>query len=135
VDAKEFPENVDVTLVEGAVSSEDDLHKIRWCARTPHPGLARRLRGDRQRPGDAQPVRRPKPRWSAPTCENATINRSCPTRWCRAAGASRPVHEVVKVDVFVPGCPPSADAIFFCVSSELLEGRMPDLSVAMRFGA
>src|SRR5450432_2212572 len=29
VDAKEFPENVDVTLVEGAVSSEDDLHRIR----------------------------------------------------------------------------------------------------------
>ena len=28
VDAKEFPENVDITLVEGAVSSEEDLHKI-----------------------------------------------------------------------------------------------------------
>ncbi len=28
VDAKEFPENVDLTLVEGAVSSEEDLHKI-----------------------------------------------------------------------------------------------------------
>ena len=29
VDAKEFPEDVDVTLVEGAVSSEEDLHRIR----------------------------------------------------------------------------------------------------------
>ena len=29
VDAKEFPEGVDVTLVEGAVSSEEDLHKIK----------------------------------------------------------------------------------------------------------
>ena len=28
VDIKEFPENVDVTLVEGAISSEEDLHKI-----------------------------------------------------------------------------------------------------------
>src|SRR5579863_6093509 len=28
VDAKEFPENVDVTLVEGAISSEEDLHRI-----------------------------------------------------------------------------------------------------------
>ena len=27
VDVKEFPENVDITLVEGAVSSEDDLAK------------------------------------------------------------------------------------------------------------
>ena len=31
VDAKVFPENVDVTLVEGAVSSEEDLHKIKIC--------------------------------------------------------------------------------------------------------
>src|SRR5271166_6767420 len=29
VDAKDFPEHVDVTLVEGAVSSEEDLHKIK----------------------------------------------------------------------------------------------------------
>ena len=29
VDAKEFPQDVDVTLVEGAVSSEEDLHKIK----------------------------------------------------------------------------------------------------------
>ena len=29
VDHKEFPEDVDVTLVEGAVSSEEDLHRIR----------------------------------------------------------------------------------------------------------
>src|SRR3954471_2383446 len=29
VDAKEFPADVEVTLVEGAVSSEEDLHKIK----------------------------------------------------------------------------------------------------------
>src|SRR5271169_5441230 len=28
VDAQEFPEDVDITLVEGAVSSQDDLNKI-----------------------------------------------------------------------------------------------------------
>src|ERR1700758_1665705 len=28
VDAKDFPDQVDITLVEGAVSSEGDLHKI-----------------------------------------------------------------------------------------------------------
>src|SRR6516225_9103379 len=28
VDAQEFPENVDVTLVEGAVSSQEDLNKV-----------------------------------------------------------------------------------------------------------
>jgi NAD-reducing hydrogenase small subunit len=37
----------------------------------------------------------------------------------------RPVHEVVPVDVFVPGCPPSADLIF-SVLSDLLEGKRPN---------
>jgi NAD-reducing hydrogenase small subunit len=45
-----------------------------------------------------------------------------------------PVHEVVEVDVFVPGCPPSANTIHF-VLSELLAGRRLDLSTRTRFGA
>jgi len=47
---------------------------------------------------------------------------------------ARPVHEIVAVDVFVPGCPPSADVIFLALS-ELLEGRTPNLSAKTRFGA
>ncbi len=38
----------------------------------------------------------------------------------------RALHEVVPVDVFVPGCPPSADTIYY-VLSELAQGRIPDL--------
>jgi len=38
----------------------------------------------------------------------------------------RAVHEVVPVDIFVPGCPPDADIIFY-VLSELAQGRMPKL--------
>ncbi len=36
------------------------------------------------------------------------------------------LEEVVPVDVFVPGCPPSADTIFY-VLSELAQGRKPVL--------
>lgn len=45
----------------------------------------------------------------------------------------RPISEVVKVDCFVPGCPPSAKAIHYALS-ELLEGRIPIIpSEIMRF--
>jgi NAD-reducing hydrogenase small subunit len=38
----------------------------------------------------------------------------------------RAIQEVVPVDVFVPGCPPSADTIYY-VLSELAQGRKPVL--------
>jgi NAD-reducing hydrogenase small subunit len=46
---------------------------------------------------------------------------------------ARPVHEVVKVDIFLPGCPPPPDVIYFLLT-ELLEGRVPDLTGKTRFG-
>ncbi len=38
----------------------------------------------------------------------------------------RAVSEVVDVDVFVPGCPPDADVIYY-VLSELAQGRIPQI--------
>ncbi|MBN1487073.1 MAG: NADP oxidoreductase [Anaerolineae bacterium] len=44
------------------------------------------------------------------------------------------VDEVVSVDVYVPGCPPTADAIWY-VLSELLEGRKPKMEgKALKYG-
>jgi len=37
-----------------------------------------------------------------------------------------PLHEVVKVDYFLPGCPPSADAIWSFLN-DLIAGRTPHL--------
>ena len=37
-----------------------------------------------------------------------------------------PIHEVVKIDYFIPGCPPSGDAIWK-VLTDLLAGREPEL--------
>ena len=44
-----------------------------------------------------------------------------------------PIHEVVKVDLHVPGCPPPASAILFVIT-ELLEGRIPNLASSLKFG-
>ena len=38
----------------------------------------------------------------------------------------RALQDVVPVDLFVPGCPPDADVIFY-VLSELAQGRIPEL--------
>lgn len=38
----------------------------------------------------------------------------------------RALHEVVPVDLFVPGCPPDPDVIYY-VLSELAQGRIPEI--------
>jgi NAD-reducing hydrogenase small subunit len=42
----------------------------------------------------------------------------------------RAIHEVVPVDIFLPGCPPDPDAIFY-VLSELAQGRIPQVKDKM----
>ena len=37
---------------------------------------------------------------------------------------ARPLHEIVKVDGYIQGCPPDADTIWYALT-ELLAGRMP----------
>ena len=67
--------------------------------------------------------------------ENADLNQDIPVQVIPALReTSIPVHQVVPVDVFIPGCPPAADTIFFALT-ELLAGRKPDLRATTRFGA
>jgi NAD-reducing hydrogenase small subunit len=42
----------------------------------------------------------------------------------------RPIHEVVRVDYFVPGCPPSGEALWKFLT-DLISGRTPRLSHPM----
>ena len=81
-----------------------------------------RLRRHRQRAGDAQPDSGEEDSSSASTSRARRPTRSVPTDGVPALlKRAVPVHEVVKVDLHVPGCPPSAAPILYVVS-ELLEG-------------
>lgn len=132
VDAKEFPEDVDVTLVEGAISSEEDLHRVRTVrARTKilvslgDCSVTGNVPAMRNHFGSDAVLRRA-------YIENGTVFAQVPREVIPPLLPTvRPVHEAVPVDVFVPGCPPSADLIF-SVLSELLEGRAP--LAAAKFG-
>jgi NAD-reducing hydrogenase small subunit len=134
VDAKEFPPDVDITLVEGAVSTMGDLAKILRiraqtrllialgdCAVTGNvPGL-RNLVGAEAAIGRA-------------FRENVDSAPQVPAKGLPLLlSRVRPVHEVVKVDLFIPGCPPPADAIH-SILSDVLEGRTPDVTALTRFG-
>jgi NAD-reducing hydrogenase small subunit len=134
VDFKEFPEGVDVTLVEGAVSSEEDLHKILRIRQRTRLLLAL---GDCAVTANVPAMRNPfavDALTDRAYRENATVQAQVPADRLPALRAhARPVHELVKVDAFIQGCPPSAGLIHFLLN-EILEGRTPGHGVRTRFG-
>ena len=134
VDIKEFPESVDVTLVEGAVSSEEDLHKIKMIRGKTKILVAL---GDCSVTSNVPGMRncfKPSELLERAYIENADLQQQIPTTSLPPLlPKARPIHEFVKVDVFIPGCPPSADTIFGAVA-ELLAGNMPVLGSEARFG-
>jgi len=133
VDTKEYPPDVDVCLVEGAVSSEDDLHKIKLVRERTRTLVSF---GDCAVTANVPGMRNPigvRPLLDRAYLENVTLNPRIPLDVVPALlPTARPVNRVVTVDVFLPGCPPSADLIYRSLI-DLLEGRTPDTAGA-RFG-
>jgi NAD-reducing hydrogenase small subunit len=134
MDVKGFPENIDLTIIEGAVTNEEDLHKVLGfrkntkllmalgdCAVTSNvPGMRNTFSIDELR--------------SRAYIENASAEQQMPDAVVPPLlSRTRPIHEVVNVDIYVPGCPPHADIIFYAIS-ELLAGRMPDPAQMGKFG-
>jgi NAD-reducing hydrogenase small subunit len=128
VDNKTFPEQVDLTLVEGSVSSEEDLAKIKKVRE--HTRLLISM-GDCAVTGNVPSMRNP---FGPERVLQRVYAQQAPREIVpRLLPRVMPVHQVVAVDAYLPGCPPSADVLYFALT-ELLAGRMPDLKGSTRFG-
>jgi NAD-reducing hydrogenase small subunit len=134
VDAQVFPAAVDVTLVEGAVSNDSDLRLAQTLRQNSRIVVAL---------GDCAVTS------NVPSLRNQISVRALLDRvYVDGADAAQgvpnvglpalsprvvPLHEVVSVDVHVPGCPPKPTAIGQVVL-QLLSGKRPELFGLVRFG-
>lgn len=137
LDIKEYPEDVDVALVEGAVANEDHLEQIRRIRERTRVLVAF---GDCAVTGNVTALRNPLGR-AGPALVRAYVEKadvhpeipSMPGILPVLLDRVLPIQEAVPVDVFLPGCPPSPDLIAF-VLGELIAGRTPDLSGRLKYG-
>jgi NAD-reducing hydrogenase small subunit len=133
-DLKEFPE-ADITLVEGAIANEEHLESIHEIRKRTKLLISL---GDCAVTGNVTAMRNAfnvEDVLNRAYKETATVIVGIPVGngiVPKLLPRVRPVHEVVKVDYYLPGCPPSADAIHACLV-DLLEGREPAGGVK-RFG-
>ena len=133
VDVQEYPHDVDVAIVEGAVSTQDDLEKIRHVRERTRIVVAL---GDCATTSNVSSMRNNIPvktLLESVYIDRADENKGIPTDVPVLLKHAVPLHDVIKIDLHVPGCPPSAPSILF-VLNELLEGRVPDLRTKLRFG-
>lgn len=134
-DIKEFPKDVAVTLIEGAVANDEQkasLQKVRTRTK-----LLISL-GDCAVTGNVTALRNAWPNSDQAVLERAyadpsNLNAQIPDQVPKLLGVARPLHEIVKVDYYIPGCPPNADLIHY-VLSELLAGRQPVMEGRSKYG-
>jgi NAD-reducing hydrogenase small subunit len=134
LDAKTFPPDVDVTLVEGAVANEDHLREIRHIRERTRVLVSF---GDCAVTGNVTALRNPLGR-AEPVLRRAYLEADTTPVVPREViplllDRVQPLHALVPVDVYVPGCPPSADLIFSTLQ-DLLAGRAADLRGRTTFG-
>ncbi len=133
-DKKEFDRPVDIGLVEGGCANDHNVHTLRQfrkncrilvsvgaCAITGGVPAMRNMIGLKECLEEAY--------ITGPTIEGKGMipnDEDLPLLLDRVY----PSHEVVKIDYFLPGCPPSGEAIWFFLKA-LLTGREPDLPYRM----
>jgi NAD-reducing hydrogenase small subunit len=137
-DLKEYPENVDVVLVEGAIANEDNLHLIQTVRKRSKILVSF---GDCAVTGNVTALRNPfgSAESVLQRCyvEAAAIQSQIPKEpgiVPLLLDRVLPVHQVVPVDFYLPGCPPPAARIRAVLES-LLQEEAPHLKgKEIRFG-
>jgi NAD-reducing hydrogenase small subunit len=126
MDVKTFPDDVDITLVEGAVANEDNERLLKQVRERTRVLVAF---GDCAVTGNVTALRNP---FGSPL---SVLERSYGAMPDRIPGVGpnalfvpsllpkvQTLRGFVPVDYYLPGCPPAADLIFF-VLGELIAGR------------
>jgi NAD-reducing hydrogenase small subunit len=134
VDVKRFPDTVDVVCIEGAVSTSDDETRLRMARQ--HSGVLIAM-GDCAVTGNVPAMRNPQ----GSEAMLRTVYQERPLLAPRIPDqdlpslhqAALPLHRFVPVDLFLPGCPPGADAIHATLIG-LITGSLTDLQGQTRFG-
>jgi NAD-reducing hydrogenase small subunit len=130
LDTKVFPEGVDVTLVEGAVANDENLHMLRKVRERTKVLISF---GDCAVTGNVTAMRNPlgsaAPVLTRSYLELADDRRQVPSDpgvLPVLLDRVEPLHAIVHVDYFLPGCPPSASEIRTALEA-IVAGRPPVL--------
>ena len=132
-DLKEFTGPVDIGLIEGGVSNDENVEVLRSFRK--HCGILVSV-GECALTGGVPSMRNmvslkeclEEAYLNGPTVVDGVIpnDPDLPLLLDRVY----PCHEVVKIDYFLPGCPPSADVLWEALTA-LLAGRQPALTTGL----
>lgn len=131
-DLKEYPEGVEVCLVEGGVANEDNLELIYQVRRRTKTLISF---GDCAVTANVPAMRNLLKAGARPVLERGYLELAdenphlphAPGIVPELLDRVLPVHEVVPIDIFMPGCPPSADRIRATLKP-LLHHQKPDMT-------
>ena len=134
-DVKEYPENTDLVLIEGAVGNVEQLDLLRKVRDKTKILIAL---GDCAITANVTGLRNTLTNSTEVILERAyletvDVNPQIPNDVPTLTQKAQPLHELVKVDFFIPGCPPPADTINY-VLTELLSGRTPNMEGQSKYG-
>ena len=136
IDIKEFPKDVDLTIVEGALSTDHDIKMIKKIRENSKLILAL---GDCAITGNISAMKNLFGREAVLKKGYLDLvdfndDGRYPSQIVpKLLDKVLPLHEVVKVDYFIPGCPTPSDAIYEVLKS-LIDGTSIKISDYTRFG-